>query len=149
MLLSELCQLDVACCRLQTSILEAAQLMRHKHVGDLVVVGNDPDDRAPIGIITDRDIIVEVLATGLDPAKTRVGDVIRRPVAIAHQDEDASQALEQMRTHGIRRIPVVDRAGRLTGIITADDMLKWLAVQAARLVQSVAEEQTHEYRLRR
>lgn len=149
MLLSALCQLDVACCGVQTTILEAAHLMRHKHVGDLVVVGNDPDDRAPIGIITDRDIVVEVLGAGLDPAKTCVGDVIRRPVVLVHQDEDSAQALEQMHVHGVRRIPVVDGAGRLVGIITADDILKCLATDANRLAETVSKEQTHEQRARR
>ncbi len=149
MLVSALCTLDVACCALQTTILEAAQLMRQKHVGDLVVVGNDPEDSAPIGIITDRDIVVEVLGAGLDPAKTRVGSVIRRPVVVVNENDDASQALAQMHAHGVRRVPVVDPAGRLVGIITADDMLKSLASDANQLEETVTKEQTHEQRARR
>lgn len=149
MLVSALCQLDVACCTLQTTILEAASLMRHKHVGDLVVVGNDDDDRAPIGIITDRDIVLEVLGAGRDPANTAVGDIIRRPVVVVNQDDDAGQALEQMQAHGVRRVPVVDHQGRLAGIITADDLLKCLAADANRLADTIAREQTHEQRARR
>jgi CBS domain-containing protein len=149
MLVSALCQLEVACCGLQTTILEAAVLMRHKHVGDLVVVSNDAEDRAPLGIITDRDIVLEVLGAGRDPAKTTVGEIIRRPVVLVNQDDDAGQALEQMQSHGVRRVPVVDHHGRLCGIITADDLLKSLAADANRLVETISREQTHEQRARR
>jgi CBS domain-containing protein len=149
MLVSALCQLEVACCTLQTTILEAASLMRHKHVGDLVVVGNDAEDRAPIGIITDRDIVLEVVGAGRDPAKTAVGDIIRRPVVLVNQEDDAGRALEQMQAHGVRRVPVIDHQGQLTGIITADDLLMSLAADANRLADTIAREQTHEQRARR
>jgi CBS domain-containing protein len=149
MLVSALCQLDVACCGLEMTILEAASLMRHKHVGDLVVVANDGDDRVPLGIITDRDIVVEVLGAGRDPRKITVGEVIRRPVVLVSEQDDAARALEQMQAHGVRRVPVVDHAGKLTGIITADDLLKSLAADANRLADTISREQTHEQRARR
>lgn len=149
MLVSALCQLEVACCGLQTTILEAASLMRHKHVGDLVVVSNDAEDRVPLGIITDRDIVLEVLGAGRDPAKTTVSEIIRRPVVLVNEDDDAAQALEQMQAHGVRRVPVVDHQGRLSGIITADDLLKSLAADVNRLAETISREQTHEQRARR
>lgn len=149
MLVSALCQLDVACCGLQTTVLEAASLMRHKHVGDLVVLSNDAEDRIPLGIITDRDIVLEVLGAGRDPAKTIVGDIIRRPVVLVNQNDDAGQVLDQMQTHGVRRIPVVDHQGRLSGIITADDLFKSLAADANRLAETITRQQKHEQRARR
>jgi len=123
--------------------------MRRKHRGDLVVVDDDEAKPAPLGIITDRDIVVEVLGNGLDPATTTVGSIIRTPVVIAHDGEDASQALERMSAHGVRRMPVVSPAGTLVGIITADDILKRLAADANLLAQIVSREQTREERSRR
>ncbi len=149
MLLNSICTLDVACCSPRTTVLEAAHLMRQKHTGDLVVVDDDEDKAAPLGIITDRDIVVEVLGNGLDPATTTVGSVIRTPVVIANQGEDTSQALERMRSHGVRRIPVVGEEGRLVGIITVDDLLKRLAADANSLVEIMSREQSREQRTRR
>jgi CBS domain-containing protein len=149
MLLNSICTLDVACCSPRTTVLEAAHLMRQKHTGDLVVVDDDEDKAAPLGIITDRDIVVEVLGNGLDPATTTVGSVIRTPVVIANQGEDTSEALERMRSHGVRRIPVVGEEGRLVGIITVDDLLKRLAADANSLVEIMSREQSREQRTRR
>jgi CBS domain-containing protein len=104
---------------------------------------------APLGIITDRDIVIEVLGKGLDPAVTLVSTLIRTPVVIANQDEDSSHALERMRTHGVRRLPVVSASGALVGIVTVDDLLKRLAADASALVDVMSREQTHEERARR
>ena len=70
MLLKEACTAGVVCCGAQTTVLQAASLMRHKHVGDLVVVDDPQDERIPLGIVTDRDIVVEVLGNELDPTRT-------------------------------------------------------------------------------
>jgi len=149
MQLSSFCMLDVACCSPRTTALEAAHLMRKKHTGDLVVIDDDEQKPSPLGIITDRDIVVEVLAKGLDPAITTVGSVIRKPVVIAEEGEDSSQVLQRMRTHGVRRIPVVGIGGKLVGIVTVDDMLKRLAADAAMLMEVVSLEQAQEIRARR
>lgn len=149
MLLGSICTLNVECCSPRATVLEAAALMRRKHIGDLVVVDDGENEQVPLGIITDRDIVIEVLGKGLDPATTLVGSVIRTPVVIAREGEDSSQALERMRAHGVRRMPVVSSGGRLIGIITIDDMLKHLASDASQLAEIVAREQSHEQRTRR
>jgi len=149
MLLDSFCMLDVACCSPRTTALEAAHIMRRKHTGDLVVVDDDESRPAPLGIITDRDIVIEVLGKGLDPAATTVGSVIRTPVVIAQGSEDSSAVLERMRTHGVRRIPVVGTGGKLIGIVTVDDMLKRLAADASLLTDIVSQGQSHEARSRR
>lgn len=148
MLLSSICMLDVQCCSPRTTVLEAAHMMRRHHVGDLVVVDDDEEKRGPLGIITDRDIVVEVLGHGLDPATTTVGSVIRTPVVLANEGEDSSEALERMRAHGVRRMPVVGPAGTLVGIITVDDLLKHLAGDVSLLMDIVSREQHHEKRTR-
>jgi CBS domain-containing protein len=70
-------------------------------------------------------------------------------VVIANQGEDTSQALERMRTHGVRRLPVINDSGALVGIVTVDDLVKRLAADATALVDVISREQTHEQRARR
>ena len=146
LLLNSFCMLDVVCCTPRTTVLEAAYLMRREHVGDLVVVEDDEVQKEPLGVITDRDIVVEVLAKGLDAATTLVGSVMRTPVVIAREDEDSALTLERMRTYGVRRIPVVGRQGTLVGIVTADDMLRRLASDAGLLTQIMSRQQSLEER---
>lgn len=149
MQLKDLCVLDVACCTRDITVTAAARLMRERHTGDLVVVDNADEEREPIGIVTDRDIVVEVLAQGRNPDKTTVGDVMSQQLVIASESEDASQALQRMAAHGVRRIPVVDHNQCVVGIVTLDDMLKAHAEQAAGLAQVVSKEQSREQRARR
>lgn len=149
MKLKDLCVLDVATCTRDTTVAAAAQLMRERHAGDLVVV-NDPDeDREPIGIVTDRDIVIQVVALGRDPAATRVAEIMSSPIVIAAESEELAQALERMATHGVRRIPVVDDAGAVSGIVALDDALKAHAEQASRLLDAIAKERNREQRTRR
>lgn len=149
MLLNEICVLDVASCGRDAGILEAARLMRQHHTGDLIVVDDPDGDRVPVGIVTDRDIVVEVLANGLDLAETKVAEIMSSKLVIAGAEEDSSDAVERMRLHGVRRLPVVDHAGRLMGIVTLDDMLTLHAAQAAALADIVSKEQRREHRAKR
>ena len=149
MLLKEVCVLDVASCGRDAGILEAARLMRHHHTGDLIVVDDPHGDLVPLGIVTDRDIVVEVLANELDPARTSVAQIMSTKLVIAGAAEDVSVAVERMQLHGVRRLPVVDDAGSLMGIVTLDDMLKLHAAHAAALAAIVSKEQGREYRARR
>lgn len=149
MKLKDLCVLDVACCKPEISIDTAARLMRQQHTGDLVVVDESDGGREPIGMITDRDIVVQVIATGRDPASTKVVDVMTAPLVIASGSEDLDTALERMREQGVRRLPVVDDTGNLLGIVTLDDVLQVHARQAAGLLDVIAREQTRENRARR
>jgi CBS domain-containing protein len=149
MKLKELCTPDVVYCTAQISALHAARLMRERHVGDLVIIDESEQTPAPIGIVTDRDIVVEVLAKDLDPATTPVGQIMRTPLVIARTSEEADNALERMRAHGVRRIPVLDEHEQLTGILSLDDLLKRLAADAAGLADIVTREQDREHRLRR
>jgi len=149
MLLKDICTPDIASCPPATTVLSAARTMRQLHVGNLVVVDEAGGAQTPLGIITDRDIVVEVLGRELDPASVRVDEVMRKPVVLVHGTEDASQALERMRTHGVRRVPVIGDDRRLIGIISLDDLLRQLAADATALAQVVASEQSHERRIRR
>lgn len=149
MLLKEICTPDVAQCPPETSVLAAARLMRQRHVGDLVVIESAEDGQTPIGLVTDRDIVIEVLAEERDPAQVPVRSIMRTPVVVARASEDLSQAIERMTTHGVRRVPVVDEHERLVGILTLDDVLKQFASAAEAIVAVISRGQNHEQRLRR
>jgi CBS domain-containing protein len=149
MLLKEICTPEVVCCTPGTTVLAAARLMRQRHVGDLVVVEDPDGDQSPLGMVTDRDLVVEVLAQERDPAQLTVRELMRKPVVIAGTDEDAAQALERMKLHGIRRIPVIGDDRKLAGIISLDDLLVRLAAEVNTLVDVIAREQGREHRMRR
>ena len=149
MLLKEICVLDVASCGRDAGILEAARLMRQHHTGDLIVVDDPNGDRVPVGIVTDRDIVVEVLANGLDLTETRVAQIMSAKLVIAAAAEDTSDAMDRMRLHGVRRLPVVDHDGSLMGIVTLDDMLTLHAAQGTALADIVSKEQHREHRTKR
>ena len=149
MKLKDLCVLDVASCTPESTIVEAARLMRQHHTGDLVVLDDADEEREPVGIITDRDIVVEVLAKGRDPGKTTVREIMSTQLVVASESEEYAQALQRMATHGVRRVPVVDDKRCVVGIVTLDDMLRVHAAQANRLLDIVGKEQVREQRTRR
>lgn len=149
MLLKDVCTPDAVCCIGSTSALEAARIMRHKHIGDLVVVDDPGEGRIPLGIVTDRDIVVEVLGQGLDPSTTKLASLMHTPVVIAHESEDVGSLVERMRTHGVRRVPVVNQEGALVGIVTLDDLLKILVAAVGALTEITDKGQRREQHLRR
>jgi CBS domain-containing protein len=124
-------------------------IMRQKHVGDLAIVDDEDEDQLPLGIITDRDIVVEVLGNDRDPTVTKVHEVLRIPIVVAYETEDTSQAVERMRTHGVRRLPVLGARRKVVGIISLDDLIKQLAADANLLSDIVVREQSHEHRTRK
>jgi CBS domain-containing protein len=123
--------------------------MRDQHVGNLVVVDERELGRVPIGIVTDRDLVLEVLATGRDAHTAKVSDVMTRDPVTIEDTMDVEHGLERMRKHGIRRLPVVDRSGSLVGILTLDDVLELLEEQVSGLVRLVVQEQRREVEVRR
>ncbi|WP_184228931.1 CBS domain-containing protein [Paraburkholderia youngii] len=122
-----ICTRDVTICRRQATILEAAQLMREQHVGDLVVVETIGGHSVPVGMLTDRDIVLAIVAKQANPEKIFVNDVMSSPPALVAEGDDFWLAASRMRLNGVRRLPVVDTAGALTGIVTLDDLLEAVA----------------------
>ncbi|MBS0579277.1 MAG: CBS domain-containing protein [Proteobacteria bacterium] len=148
-MIGEICTTEVVCCRPETSALDAAKLMREKHVGDVVVVSDPEEDRIPIGIVTDRDLTIEILACDRDPSKVRLSTLARKPVVIARESEDLRAVLGRMRLHGVRRIPVVDEHEKLVGIVTCDDVLQALLSDMQMLIQSETKAHRREQLARR
>lgn len=149
MKLKDLCVLDVACCHKSTTIAEAARLMRQHHTGDLVIIDDTDGSPEPVGIVTDRDIVMEVVAKSHDPSRTQVSEVMASPIVVASGSENVATAIERMRAQGVRRLPIVDDSGAVFGILTLDDLYRALAEHTAALADIVAKEQKRENRGRR
>lgn len=122
----------------------AAELMRKYHVGNLVVTEIDGDDRAPTGIVTDRDIVVEVVAKGIDPSGLTVGDIMTANPLMADESDEIPDVLDAMREQGVRRVPVVDADGKLVGVFALDDMLQMIATQMDMLADIVGAQRRQE-----
>lgn len=114
-------EVDVACC--DETVQAAAARMHARLVGTLVVVD---DGRRPVGIVTDRDLAVRVVAAALDPVQTTVEQVMSVPPRTVGVDTPIEQALSLMRSGPFRRVPVVDADGRLEGLLSLDDVLDLL-----------------------
>ena len=143
--IASICNRSVAFTTRETTVAAAAKLMRHGHIGSLVVVEQmNGGKRIPAGIVTDRDIVVEVIATGLDPAVITVGDIMEPELVVGRESDSVLETLEIMRFKGVRRLPTVDREGQLVGIVTVDDLLEILAAELNELATIVAREQSHE-----
>lgn len=111
----------------EATIQEAARLMRTKKVGALVVVNL----RKPIGILTDRDIAVDVVAGGNDPTTTTVSTVMHRNPRVIRDNQGLFDAVKTFSAAGVRRLPVVNAAGMVKGIIALDDVLMLLGNEMA------------------
>jgi CBS domain-containing protein len=135
MAIGEICSRTVVFIARDESCLVAARLMREHHVGSLVVVEGQqaPACRVPVGMITDRDLVVGVTALGLDPDRVLVETVMRPELALAREDDGVGRAIALMRAHGVRRLPVVDSAGVLVGVLAADDLIELLGEELAGL----------------
>ena len=149
MAIGELCSREVVFVKLNESCTLAAQLMREQHVGSLVVVREQAGRRVPAGMITDRDLVVGVMALGLDAGKTPVEAVMRPQVAVVREDEGVGRALALMREHGARRLPVVDAGDALVGILAADDLIELFGEELAGLAEVIGKGPRRERRERR
>lgn len=104
-----------------TPVLEVAQRMTALEIGDVIVT--DDENGAVIGLATDRDLVVRVLARGLDPATTTVGDICTKPVTTITATEDVATAEKLMSDEVITRLPVVNSDGTLTGVVSITDLV--------------------------
>ena len=142
------CNREVVITDQQSTIVEAAQLMRRHHVGDVVVIEERDDVTRPVGIITDRDIVVELIAEEVDLKAVTVGDVMSYDLVTITEQNSIWDTLTQMRRQGIRRLPVVNDQGGLEGILTMDDILVLLTDELNQLAKVPDHSQKKEQVLR-
>jgi len=148
MTVGEFCNREVVVAERDTTIVEAAKLMRQYHVGDLVVVDRSGGMTIPIGIITDRDIVVEIIANEVSLEAACTGDVMSFGVITAGVRDGILDTLQKMRAKGIRRLPVVNDEGGLEGILAIDDVLELLSEELSLLAKAAIRGQEMEKKLR-
>ncbi len=139
--ISEICNREVVIVPRSSSIQEAAQLMRQHHVGDLVVVEKRDGMQVPVGVVTDRDLVLEVMAPEVKQTAVTVGDILAPQLISVRDSAGVFESIQYMRAKGVRRLPVVDSDGALVGILTMDDVLELLAEELSELVKMVKLEQ--------
>lgn len=148
MKVGDFCVRDVVWVEPQASLYTVAEMMRHHHVGCVLVADRAQDQARPVGIITDRDLVIEVLAPRLDPDQLVAEDIMSFNLAVAREDDDLWDAVHRMQNESVRRIPVVDQGEALVGIFSLDDLLRVVATELDGVVNLVHHERHREAAVR-
>lgn len=119
------------------SVGNLATVMKEENVGSVVIVD---DDDSPVGIVTDRDLVLNVLEPREDPSQVTAGDVMADALVTVDPDRGVLDAIEIMHEHSVRRLPIVDSAGAMAGIVTLDDLVRLLAEELETLAEIVESE---------
>ena len=140
---SDIMTRDVVTCTPEATIVEAARLMKTEDIGPVLIVDND-NSKTLVGILTDRDIVVKVIADGQDVNATRVGDVMSKKLVTCRADDDVDVAMKAMAQFQLRRIPVVEENMKLVGIIAQADVATRMDApeKTAEVVKEISEENT-------
>lgn len=148
MSVGEFCNRDVVVTDGTTPIPEVAQLMRRYHVGDVLIVERHGEVATPVGILTDRDIVIEVLAKGVEADSVTAADVMSQELFLLNEGEAISSAIERMHARGVRRAPVIDTSSDLVGLMSVDDLIEIMAEQLQQLSTLFKRQQVQEQQQR-
>ncbi|NMO20181.1 CBS domain-containing protein [Pyxidicoccus fallax] len=138
MSLARFCRKPVAIIQPMQSVAEAAEAMRDRHVGALVVVG---EDLRPVGLLTDRDIVTRVVAGRKDPTAVAISEVMSPELIVARVEDSIDKTLFTVRQHGVRRLPIVDEQGRVVGLVSLDDLWVLLSAELDQTAAAVRDNQ--------
>jgi CBS domain-containing protein len=127
MTVGKFCNREVIIADKNSSIAEIAKLMRKHHVGDVVLVNDKGGRTKPVGILTDRDIVIELIASDVPLDSVSAGDIMSYELVTAKEEDSIWDTLQRMRAKGIRRVPVVNDKEELEGILSVDDLLELFA----------------------
>ena len=129
------------------SIVDVAKRMRMLHVGTVIIIEDRNGKHFPVGILTDRDIVLSIVASEPEHLPSiLVRDAMDNDLLTAREDASLADALKLMQERGVRRLPVVDREGALVGIVTADDVIRFLAEELHQVVKLMNHEEQVERR---
>ena len=140
----EICNREVVIINKKEGILDAARLMREHHVGDVIVVEDKKTQAIPLGILTDRDIVVELVAKEVPLDSVLVEDVMSADLISVRENVGIWDTIQLMRRRGVRRIVVTGDKGELVGILSSDDLIDLLSGELSDLVRSFMREQIRE-----
>jgi CBS domain-containing protein len=145
----QICQRKVVTIGASEGLVTAARLMREMHIGYLIVIEPTAQgERTPVGVLTDRDIVVAVVAQDADPRVLTVGDVMTRNPKTVLLDDCLTDALAQMQSIGVRRLPVLGPHAQLAGVLSLDDILKTMAEEFGAAAAAIGRERSREATLR-
>ncbi len=142
--IAEICSRGVVIANPDDSLRTVAALMRVHHVGSVVVTRDDAGLCRPLGIITDRDIVLALVAKDVSPDAVSAGDVMSEPLETLDETDEVWTTLEHMRSRGVRRLPVLGAQGELVGIVSTDDLLELVAEELSGLARIIGREQRQE-----
>jgi len=144
MSVGEICNREVVTIEKSAPVVRAAKLMRQFHVGCVVVVADGVQPLQPVGVVTDRDLAIEILAQEVPAETVIVGDVMGAELLTAREEDGIWETIMRMRAVGVRRLPIVSRHGELVGILTMDDLLQFIVGELSDLVKLLRREQKRE-----
>jgi CBS domain-containing protein len=149
MTVGKICNREVVITTPEATLIAVAKLMREYHVGDVVVVNARGDEKVPVGIITDRDIVLAIVASEIDLDAVLAGDIMSHELLTAGEQESIWDVLQRMRSHGVRRLPVVNARGGLEGILSVNDFLELISEELLALAQVATRQQQREKEIRK
>lgn len=148
MKVGDYCKRAVVAIASNADAAQAAKMMRQHHVGFLIVHREGDELKKPVGVLTDRDLVVGVMARDVDPHAVTVDDVMSREPLTANDGDELSDMLQAMRLAGFRRVPVLDFRGALMGIMAIDDAIAVVTELMCDIAGSIKSEQRQEWRAR-
>jgi len=131
MSIAEFCETELAVVERSSSLAEAARKMRELHLGDVVVCDTIGEQAKPVGLLTDRDIVVGVVALDLNIDSLTVEDVMTPTLVTLHEDASVHEAVHLLETYGLRRVAVVDTDGALIGLVSSSTLLEYIGQELA------------------
>lgn len=125
-------------------VAAAARVMRDRQVGYLVVTDVASGSQKPVGVLTDRDIVIKVMASNIDAHSLKVSEVMTTEPLVAGYADDVGKTLHRMRALGVRRVPVINAQGGIAGVLSLDDAFDHLVTQMADVAGSIRNQQPTE-----
>ena len=148
MTVGKYCERELEPLSRDASLQEAALMMRSHHVGEVIVVDKLDGKNIPVGVVTDRDLVIEIMALAVDVEQISVGNIMSLELITVRHDYSLSDTLDIMQRHGVRRLPVVDNSGALLGIINIEVTLKVLCQDLSKMLTLFNNERDNEKILR-
>jgi CBS domain-containing protein len=148
MTVASLCNHNVVTIAADADIRSAAMRLRESHVGCIVVTEHRDGHPVPIGVLTDRDLVVEVLAQDVDADRLTVADIMSRDILTIHEDNGIEFALKEMGRVGVRRAPIINSEHALVGLLSIDDVVEQISSLLGHMAAALGTEQRIEERRR-
>jgi len=148
MTVSDYCERNIALLTRDASLQEAAMMMRIHHLGEVIVIDKLNGKNIPVGVVTDRDLVIEIMALEVDVEQISVGNIMSLELITVRQDNNLSDTLDIMQQHGVRRLPVIDNSGSLLGVINIEVILKVLCQDLSKMLTLFNNERDNEKILR-